>query len=40
MVSQSVYVLGIFDDVEEVGNCLQEIKSLSDNYRIVHEDLE
>ena len=33
-------VLGIFDDVEDVDNCLQEIKSIRDNYRIVHVDLE
>ena len=33
-------VLAIFDDVEDVDNCLQEIKSIRDNYRIVHVDLE
>ena len=33
-------VLGIFDDGEDVDNCLQGIKSIRDNYRIVHVDLE
>ena len=32
--------LAIFDDVEDVDNCLQEIKSIRNNYRIVHVDLE